>query len=104
MLPELKDAGLDHPDYRGAGGLAVSTRQDTPYCHVEIFRAVRPNSSEYRGMTRLRAARSRLRVHHVNPPARALGASRFIDEVGDLARVLDPIHCHDAFAQCVSVR
>jgi hypothetical protein len=27
MLPELKDADLDHPDYKAAGGSVVSTRK-----------------------------------------------------------------------------
>src|SRR6478609_3750021 len=47
------------------------------------------------------ATRQQLGVHHVNAPASTLGASRFIDEVADLAWVLDAVHGHDPSARCV---
>jgi hypothetical protein len=48
---------LDHLDYRGAGLPAKSTRRDGRNCHPEVLRGVWLDSSEYLGMTRLRAMR-----------------------------------------------
>jgi hypothetical protein len=40
MLHKLKDADLDHPDYKAAGEAVVSTPKDGHYCHPEVLRGV----------------------------------------------------------------
>jgi hypothetical protein len=98
MLPELKDAVLDHLDYRGAVAATESTRGCFEYSRI------RKNSAVTVLILANSATRQQLGIHHVNAPASALGASRFIDEVADLAWVFDPGHGHNPSAWCVSVR
>jgi hypothetical protein len=98
MLHELKDAVFEHPDYKGTAGPAESTWRNGRYCHPEVLRGVWLDSSEYLGMTRRRAVRSPLGVHHVHAAAAALRTAGFVDQVGHMARVFDADHVHDALA------